>query len=146
MKPIAIADDLLIGTEPIPGTSTYVGVTTSMVTVTPDSSVRVAGVVQTRSRAAVACQVQLQSGWPAGRPPLLQATTPAGAVWQSNGVLDVPAPSEALPRTFEFSGSQLYRFFFPLIRVRWVLRTHDGSALLSTDYVVVSAQIRPYPS
>ena len=67
-------------------------------------------------------------------------------MWQSNGVLDVPAPSETLPRAFEFSGSEPYRAFFPMIRVRWVLRTHDGSALLSTDYVVVSAQIRPYPS
>lgn len=47
---------------------------------------------------------------------------------------------------FSFSGSLPYRFFFPMIRVRWVLRTHDGSALLSTDYVVVSAQIKSYPS
>ncbi len=148
MKSIAIADDLLIATELIPGSTIFVGVATSMVTVTLDSHVRVGGVVQARSRSDVRCRVELQSGWPSGRP-AADALAEGSllhqpAVWTSNGTIDVPASGESLPKTFDLAGSQMFRFLFPMVRVRWVLSTQSGGPLLSSDHVVVSAQIRPY--
>jgi hypothetical protein len=141
MKPVTVGDDLLIPTAPIPGTSLHVGVAMSRVTVVLESHVRVAGVLQRRSRSVVRCRVELQSGWPAGQP---LADWPVAALWQSNGFVDVPAPGLGLPARFELSGLQEFRFFFPMVRVRWVLSTDDGSALLASDYVIVSAEIRPY--
>jgi len=141
MRPVTIGDDLLIATAPIPGTSQHVGVATSRVTVVPNTHVRVAGVLEQRSRSVVRCRVELQSGWPAGQP---LADWPVAALWQSNGFVDVPDVGQGVPAKFELTGSEDFRFVFPMVRVRWVLSTSDGSALLASDYVVLSAEIRPY--
>ncbi len=148
MTNVTVADDLLIAAREVPGTATYVGVEMSSPVVTTGLFVRLAGTLQARSRSALACWAQIQTGWPSGRvspdrpPPPYRFYYPA--VWVPLGVVEVPGTGVDLPVTFTLaptdpSGAVL----FPLVRVKWILSAGAG-AVLASDWVVVTAQIEMY--
>ena len=148
MTTFVLADDLLDAAREIPGTDEYVGLEMTGPVVTTGFFVRLTGVLQARSRSAITCWAQIQSGWPAARlapdAPAPPYQTYYPAVWLTNGAVHLPASGVDLPATFTLSVSDfVHAVIFPLVRVRWILSAGSGDVLAS-DWAVVTARVETY--
>ena len=142
MRPVAIANDLVISADTaVPGVA--IGIATSAIVVTSLDRASVSGVIQSRSRAALGCRVVLQSGWPVEQP-LPDWANLVPAAWHTNGSVDLPATTQDLPVRFSLTAGEANRRFFPMVRVRWLVTTSDGSVLLPSDHLIVSAQLQVF--
>lgn len=146
MTRLAHVNDLRIETHPVVGTDLHAGVAFTGPYVTTRALIRVSGVLQARSRAAVSCYVEIQSGWPAGRPWPDDVPPPFAfwrqylypAQWLPNGRAQVPATSALdLPLAFTVASSPIG---FPLVRLRWVLAAGAGG-LAVDDWAMVTAEL-----